>query len=170
MAKPPPVVHVRHYPARPELDLSRKRFPQPPPVDLLARVTRLGIRLRDDGQRLRAEIPRAALTDRRWPALDQAIARYTPYLAEQAAVVDVVHLRFEPEALRAALRAFRPPLVEVAHETVGGVKRWEELLAGPLTGADLDLACAAYGRLVEVEAVIGGGGDEERDEGEEELD
>ena len=170
MANSPPVVHVRHYLARRELDLGAKRFPEPPPVDLMARVTRLGIRLRDDGQRLRAEIPRAALTDRRWPALDRALARYAPSLADQAAVVDVVRLRLGPEVLRAALRAFKPPLVEVGHETVGGVKRWQELLAGPLTGAELDLACVAYGLLVEVEAVIGRGRERRRHEGEEELD
>ena len=155
------VVHVRHYPAVPELDLHQKRHPLPPPIDLFARLTRLGIRLRDDGQRLQAEVPEAALGDRGWPALDHALARHAPCLADQAAAVDRVRERFEPEALRAALRRFEPPLVEVGHETVGGVKRWEQLLAGPLVGAELDLACAAYARLREVEMVVGLGGEGE---------
>ncbi|HEY7726798.1 MAG TPA: hypothetical protein VH880_15795 [Anaeromyxobacteraceae bacterium] len=154
MTNPAPVVHVRRYPAVPELDLGTKRHPPPPPLDLLARLTRLGIRLRDDGNRLRAEVPETALRHRAWPALDRALARYAPYLADQAATVDTVRRRFDAERLRAALRRFQPPLVEVGHETVGGVKRWERLLAGPLAGAELDLACAAYARLREVEMVL----------------
>ena len=156
------VVHVRHYPAVPEPDLGKKRHPQPPPIDLLAQLTQLKIRLRNDGQQLRAEVPQEALTDRDWPRLDRALAHYAPYLADQAAVVDRVRERFGPEALRAALRKFEPLLVEVGHETVGGVKRWEELLAGPLVRAELDLACAAYAQLQEVEMVVGADDDGEK--------
>ena len=161
MTEPAPVVHVRHYPAVPELDLRQKRHPLPPPIDLFARLTRLGIRLRDDGQRLQVEVLEAALGDSGWPALDRALAHYAPYLADQAAAVETVRKRFDPEALQAALRRFEAPLVEVGHETVGGVKRWEQLLAGPLVGAELDLACAAYARLWEVEMVVGLGGERE---------
>ena len=113
MTEQAPIVHVRHYPAIPELDLRRKRHPLPPPIDLFARLTRLEIRLQDAGQRLRAEVPEAALGNSGWPALDRALAHYAPYLADQAAVVKTVHKRFDPEALRAALRRFGPPLVEV---------------------------------------------------------
>jgi hypothetical protein len=147
-------VHVRRYPAVPELDLGTTRHPPPPPLDLLARLTRLGIRLRDDGNRLLAEVPDAALRGRDWPALDRALARHAPYLADQAAAVETVRELLDPESLRAALRGYQEPLVEVAHGTVGGVKRWKRLLAGPLAGAELDLACAAYARIKEVEMVI----------------
>lgn len=156
MSDEPAAAEIRFYPAVPESEHGRKRRREPPPPSLIGRLARFGIRLTDEGVRLRAEVPRTSLRDSHWPLLNRALAHHAPFLADQARVIEQVRERFEPEDLRIALQAFGPPLVDLAHETVGGVKRWNRLLAGPLTGADLDLACAAYANLSSVQAILDG--------------
>lgn len=145
---------LRRYDAVPELDLASTHFPEPPPLAAFARLAWAGIRLRDDGRWLVAWVPAAVAASIAWPHIDRRLARYAPWLADLAAVVESVRKRFSSAAIEARLRAVVPPLAEAAIELAGGRKRFQALLRQPLTGARLDLACLIFGQLVQIEGIV----------------
>lgn len=145
---------TRCYSAFPELDPRSRRFPPPPPLDAVARLCRLGVRLRDDGRFLVARVPPEVAETEDWPALDRLLARHAPWLADAAALIEVVRRRRRPEEVADALRRLSPGLTELAVDLVGGRAELDRLLAAPLEGATLDLACFIYAEVRQVELVL----------------
>lgn len=145
---------LRRYPALPEVDPASARFPPAPPRDAVARLAAAGVRLRDDGRTLVATVPRDLAGGAAWPPLDRLLRDHAPWLADAAAVLEAVRRRFRRAEIVGTLRALPAPLRVLVEETVGGAERMEALLAGPLHGADLDLACLAFGEVRQVEWLL----------------
>jgi pterin-4a-carbinolamine dehydratase len=151
---------LRRYPALPELDPASDRFPPAPPRDAVARLAAAGVRLRDDGRTLVATVPRELAASAAWPPLDRLLRAHAPWLADSAAVIEAVRRRFRRAEIVGTLRGLPPPLRALVEETVGGGERLEALLAGPLRGAELDLACLAFGEVRQVEWLLAQEGDD----------
>jgi hypothetical protein len=137
---------VKDYPSAPGFNYPSPEYPADvPPLDFVARLARLGLRLRDDGLLLVVVGPDAVAAEPWWPSLDRRLAHWAPWLADSAAVVEDVRESGTPAEIREFLRSLAEPLAGLAREAAGGRQAFAELLAGDLESADLTVACAAAG-------------------------
>jgi len=137
-------------------DRSRKSrgLPRPAPLSTVARLCRAGVRLSLEDGFLLASVPPEVAASERWPKLDRLLARHAAWLADAVVLIEMVRKRWTAEQITAHLRGLSPGLTELVTEIVGGSARLAELLAGPVTGANLDLVCFAYAEARMVEAVV----------------
>jgi hypothetical protein len=140
---------LRYHPTVPGHNYPSEVFPEDvPPVDFVAQLARLGIRLRDDGSCLVVVGPNEIEEKPWWPELDRLIAHWAPWIADTVAVVQEVGEDGTPEEIREFLASLREPLVRTAWKAVGGRERFEKLLGGePLAGANLTLAWIATAEI-----------------------
>jgi hypothetical protein len=134
------MIRVRRYPT-----LTCRGEPQPsepPSPELFGRLCRHGIRLRDDGNTLMAQVPADLLARSVWRDIDRRLRLDASFLADLAAVVERVREALGPRRVAAALATYDRVTLRAALDNFGGWRHPEELTRGPLTGARLDLACA----------------------------
>jgi hypothetical protein len=143
------MIRVRRYPT-----LTRRGKPQPsepPSQELFGRLCRHGIRLRDDGNTLMAQVPADLLARPVWRDIDRRLRLGATFLADLAAVVEGIREALGARRVAAVLAMYDSATLRAALDNFGGRMRAEELTRGPLTGARLDLACATLVMAAAVE-------------------
>ena len=130
----------------------------PEPVTLFGRLARRGIRLQRCGDRLLAELPADATTIGWWPPLEKQVSRYAGSLAVTVALAHRFSEGRSAFRVAALLAELRSDVPEILLETIGGEARMARLIALPLDGVDLDLACVACCRSLAIRAIHQGRG------------
>ena len=112
---------LRYYPSVPGYNYPGADYPNDvPPLDFLAGLARLGVRLRDDGPLLVVVGPAEVEAQSWWPTLDRLLAHWAPWLADTAALVEETQDSGTPEEIRTFLRSLTEPLVRLARGSCAG--------------------------------------------------